>query len=306
MEPRIFSALLKARWNENKFVCVGLDIALKQIPDCVRRESVYTTIYRFNCAIVDATCDIVCAYKPNMAFYGQQGEEGWLALRDTITYIHSVAPGVPVIIDGKRLDIGTTNDGYVDELFGLLEADAITIHNYLGMEAAKPFLDCTDKGIFVLCRTSNPGAGEFQDLMMNIEPRQFAELYLGHAPGAVGFSLKNPMPLYQYVAHRVAAGGSGWNRNGNCGVVVGATYPNELAEVRRIVGDMPILIPGIGAQGGDLEKTVHAGMDSKGQGMIINSSRGIIFASRGEDFAEVAHREAEALHDAINQCRKGR
>ncbi len=191
--------------------------------------------------------------------------------------IHTVAPDVPVILDAKDMDIGNTNTGYVRMAFEYCQADAITINPYLGMEAAQPFLDQKDKGIIVLCRTSNKGSGEFQDLL-----------------------IKSDMPLYQYVASRVA---KYWNKNGNCALVVGATYPNELAQVRRIVGDMPILIPGIGVQGGDVEATVKAGRDSRGQGMIINASRSIIFASNGPDFAEAARRETLKLHNLINQYR---
>src|SRR3989344_1613654 len=163
--------------------------------------------------------------------------------------------------------------------FEQMDADAITVHPYLGAEALKPFLDKRDKGILVLTKTSNPGAGEFQDV-----------------------ELGNGMRMYAYVASQVAYGD--WNRNGNCGLVVGATYPAELEKVRSIVGDMPILIPGIGAQGGDLEASVRAGQDSRGWGMIINSSRGIIFASSGEDFAQAAGEEARRLHDSINQIRQ--
>lgn len=234
------------------------------------------TIVAFNRAIVEATKDLVCAYKLNTAFYEAYGDQGLVALHRTIVNIHANAPDVPVILDAKRADIGNTNAGYVQAAFEFLQADAITVHPYLGAEALQPFLDCANKGIFVLCRTSNPGTGEFQYLSVNGEP------------------------LYCFVARRVA---NNWNKNGNCAVVVGATYPDELREVRGLVGDMPILIPGIGAQGGDVEKTVSAGKDSRGQGMIINSSRSIIFASKGEDFAEAARRETEKLRDLINQYR---
>lgn len=279
MEERNFRQMLEARWAEGKFVCVGLDSDYGQIPEAVRqvvrRGSVLETIFEFNRAIIAATLDLVCAYKPNIAFYEGQGVEGLSALIETTVYIREFAPGVPIILDAKRADIGSTNVGYV-KAFETYGVDAITVHPYLGAEALKPFLDRRDKGIIVLVRTSNPGAGEFQDLRVNGEP------------------------LYRVVARQVA---TKWNENGNCAVVVGATYPKELAEVRQIVGDMPILIPGIGAQGGDVEATVTAGKDSRKQGMIINSARGIIFASKGQDFAQAARRETEKLHAMINQYR---
>lgn len=275
---RNFMDLLRAKWVEGKFVCVGLDSEVGKIPNCKRSDNLANMIISFNVAIVRATKDLVCAYKPNTAFYEALGPVGWVILRQTIRYINHHAPGVPVILDFKRGDIGNTNFGYVKLAFDYLKADAVTGHPYLGREALLPFLDQSDKGVIVLCRTSNPGAGEFQD--KNIE----GEL------------------LYQLVARQVS---QEWNAKGNCAVVVGATCPSELEIVRDIVGDMPILIPGIGAQGGDVEATVKAGMDSRSEGMIINSSRGIIFASSGDDFAEAARRETIKLHEEINQHRKG-
>ncbi len=284
---RNFRSLLEARWAEGKFVCVGLDSDYETIrrnssfsssPDSrVRWPDVSTTIVNFNKKIVEATKDLVCAYKPNLAFYAAYGNEGVAALNQTIVDIHVLAPDVPVILDAKFADIGNTNAGYVKFVFEYLGADAVTVNPYLGHEALQPFLDCKDKGIFVLCRTSNPGAGEFQD-----------------------YQDKGCSPLYQYVAFCVM---NHWNKNGNCAVVVGATYPGELGEVRLIVGDMPILIPGVGTQGGDVEKAVKEGKNSRANGMIINSSRGIIFASSGPDFAEAARRETLKLHGLINQYR---
>lgn len=294
MSERNFMKLLQAKWDEGKFVCVGLDSSLSKIPESVSERVAklkFSTdrsdvIVEFNKGIIDATSDLVCAYKPNAAFYDEHGLMGQSALSQTIAYIRRIAPDVPVIYDAKRADIGSTNLGYVRAAFdnsfiSCFCADAITVSPYLGREAMRPFLDQIDKGIFVLCRTSNPGANEFQDL-----------------PVATDCDLgpRGIMPLYQYVATRVA---KDWNDNGNCALVVGATYPDELAQVRQIVDDMPILIPGIGAQGGDLEATVKAGKNSQNQGMIINSSRGIIFASSGPDFAEAARRETQKLHDLI-------
>lgn len=278
-----FNEMLQAKWNEGKFVCVGLDSYHALIPECVSRScpTVRESVLAFNQQIVDATRHLVCAYKPNLAFYLGNKPGVYQALIETIGYIKTVAPDVPVILDAKDMDIGNTNLGYVRMAFEVCGADAITVNPYLGQEAARPFLDRKDKGIIVLCRTSNPGSGEFQDLNVEIHGGMF-------------------MPLYKAVAKQVS---ERWNASGNCAIVVGATYPDELAQVRRIVGDMPILIPGIGAQGGDVEATVKAGMDSCGQGMIINSSRGIIFASSGDDFAEAARRETEKLHNFINQYR---
>lgn len=281
MNKRNFMALLRAQWDKGNFVCVGLDTDITKVPQCMQCKFEADTIVAFNKAIVDATKDFVCAYKPNSAFYEAYGPAGVTGLRRTIEYINAVAPDVPVILDAKRADIGNTNAGYADAAFKYLGADAITVHPYLGAEALQPFLDCEDKGIIVLCRTSNKGAGEFQDMLSS---------------AMFGYN----MPLYQYVAYQVS---HSWNKNDNCLLVVGATYPEELVQVRSMVGDMPILIPGIGAQGGDVEKTVLAGKDSSGQGMIINSSRGIIYASSGPDFATVARAETLKLHNLINQYR---
>lgn len=303
-----FNEKLQAKWAEGKFVCVGLDSDIEKIPKCVFRRGgasnpFYDAIVGFNTSIVDATKDLVCAYKPNSAFYEAHGASGMDALEYTVQYIHKVAPDVPVILDAKRADIGNTNIGYVDAAFRNVLADALTVHPYLGEEALRPFLDWKEKGIIVLCRTSNKGGGEFQDCkaqLPTLYPGGKHEEFLQFEK-RIGYQLSETcVPFYQYVAFRVA---EHWNTNGNCALVVGATYPEELAQVRRIVGDMPILIPGIGAQGGDVEATVKAGMDSYKQGMIINSSRGIIFASSGADFAEAARRETENLHSLINQYR---
>lgn len=267
--------LLRARWAEGKSVCVGLDSDLGRLPKLGpgKGNPDETSRLAFNKAIVDATADLVCAYKPNTAFYEAQGASGIETLAATSAYIRERAPGVPIILDAKRADIGSTNEGYATFAFELLGADAITVHPYLGKEALKPFLERADKGVIVLARTSNPGSGELQDLEL---------------AGGEKLSLS--------VARRVA---NGWNDHGNCCLVAGGTYPGELAEIRARVGDLPILVPGVGAQGGDAAAVVRAGRDSKGQGLIINSSRGIIFASSGSDFAEAARRETQALDREI-------
>lgn len=290
-KERNFMELLRKKFSKGKFVCVGLDSELGKIPKSVYAYvtrgkkvlvSIRTTIVAFNKAIVDATADLACAYKPNSAFYEKEGVEGLLALRDTVAYIRKVAPDVPVIYDAKRGDIGDTNTGYAASASDYLGADAITVHPYLGgPDALKPFLDQKDKGVIVLCRTSNKGAGEFQDQIVIVN-------------GAC------QIPLYQYVAKQVT---EEWNKNGNCMLVAGATYPDEIREIRNIAGDIPLLIPGIGAQGGNLEQTVLAAMDSCGGGFIINSSRGIIYASNGRNFAKAARDATLKLHHEINNIR---
>jgi len=307
MNNRNFMQMLETQWSRGNFVCVGLDSEFNKIPESAHRGgnecAVHegNTIVAFNRAIVEATKDIVCAYKPNAAFYEAHGAEGSVALQQTIAYIHLMAPDVPVILDAKRADIGNTNAGYVRFAFDYLKADAITVHPYLGAEALQPFLSRAEKGIIVLCRTSNPGAGEFQDqdIWLTDEDQM---LFFGGDDDEDKEREEWPstLPLYQHVAYRVARD---WNKNGNCALVVGATYPQELHKVRQIAPNMPILVPGIGTQGGDVQKSVQAGMNSRGQGIIVNSSRGIIFASKGADFAQAARREAEKLRDLINKYR---
>ncbi len=277
--PTHFVSMLEQCWQQDNFVCIGLDSDYEQLPASVKQAgSVEGALFNFNRAIIDATHDLVCAYKPNAAFYEAQGDEGLRALIRTVQYIKRSYSHIPVILDAKRADIGSTNTGYVRAAFDIVGVDAITVHPYLGKEALLPFLERKEKGIIVLVKTSNPGAGELQDL-------------------PVGDAQE---PLYQVVARHVAAN---WNTNGNCGIVVGATYPADLQNVRAIVGDMPILIPGIGAQGGEIEATVRAGKDSRGWGMIINASRSIIFASRGSDFAAAAREAAARLRTEINRYR---
>ena len=283
-ERRPFRDLLETQWDRGRFVSVGLDPVWDKLPDAIKAgvdggrdtASRAFAIAAFCKAIVDATADLACAFKPNAAFFEAFGAPGAEALSAVIGHIGAVAPEVPVIYDAKRGDIGSTNQGYAVHAFDELGADAITVHPYLGREALDPFLERLDKGTIVLVRTSNPGGGEFQDLLVGDEP------------------------LYRVVARRVA---ETWNQQGNCAVVVGATYPEELAEVRRIVGTMPILIPGIGAQGGDVRRTVEAGRDARRRGMIVNSSRGVIYASKGDDFAEAARQEVLRLNREIESYR---
>lgn len=273
---RDFREILKRNWDTGKFLCVGLDTDYEKIPEAARRSGVRETMIAFNRAIVDATKDVAAAYKLNSAFYEPHGDEGWAVMRETIQYVRENAPETLVIYDGKRADIGNTNNGYVAAAFENLRADAITVQPYAGEAALEPFLAQKEKGIIIWCRSSNEGAGEFQDLMIDGEP------------------------LYIHVARNVA---TKWNKSGNCMLVVGATYPEEMKKIREVAGDVPFLIPGIGAQGGDLEKTIACGKDSRGEGMIISASRSILYASSSADFAEAAGREARKLDESIRAAR---
>jgi orotidine-5'-phosphate decarboxylase len=278
-----------------------LDVELERFPEALRLAAavgpgdsdqghetdeqgyIERAIVAFNQAIVDATADLVCAYKPNSAFYEQYGPAGLRALATTITYIQQRHPDIPVLLDAKRGDIGSTSEAYARALFDVYGADAVTLHPYLGRDSLEPFLSRANRGVFILCRTSNPGAGELQDLRLR------------DTDGA-------EQPLYLAVARLVA---ERWNANRNCGLVVGATYPEELRAVRAAVGDLPILVPGIGTQGGDLDATVRAGLDSARQGLILSASRSVLYASSGRDFASAARREAGRLRMEIERLRGG-
>jgi orotidine-5'-phosphate decarboxylase len=268
------SELLAAHCAAGRHLVVGLDPDLPRLPASLAPGAPPgERVVAFNRLIVDATADLACAYKPNAAFYEALGGEGFAALRETIEGIRRGAPGAAVILDAKRADIGSTNAGYVAAIFDQLGADAVTVHPYLGGEALAPFLERAEKLVFVLARTSNPGAGELQDLV---------------ADGA---------PLYRHVARAVA---ERWNGAGNCGLVVGATYPEELRAVRADVpAAMPILIPGAGAQGGDVAAVVAANRDAGSDAYLVNASRSIVYASAGEDFAEAAGEAARALDAEI-------
>lgn len=270
------SKLNGAMDQNNSLVCIGLDPDQTKLPASVAGKP--EALFEFNKSIIDATADLVCAYKPNSAFYERTGAAGIEQLYKTCDYILKNYPNLPIILDAKRADIGSTNESYAAYAFDYLGADGITLNPYLGKEALQAFLDYKDKGMIILCRTSNPGASEFQDL--KVEGQE----------------------LYKIVAGNVA---KNWNANQNCLLVVGATYPDELAEVRQIVGQqMTLLIPGIGAQGGELEATLKAGLNTDGAGLIISSSRDIIYASTGEDFAQVARAKAQELKHQINKFRQ--
>lgn len=264
---RHFGELIKAQWNSGKFLCVGLDPDVEKIPEKFKTGSVGETLIAFNQYIIDETRDVAAAYKPNSAFYEAYGAEGVAALKETVAYANTVAGEVPVILDAKRGDLENTNRSYVRAVFEVAGVDAVTVHPYLGSESLEPFLERGDKGVIVMCRNSNPGAGEFQDVVVN------------------------GMPMYQYMATRVAA----WNTRGNCWIVVGATYPEEMAKVRTLVPDLPFLVPGVGAQGGDLEAAVRAAKDAHCKGFVIATSRTIIYA-------DSPRAEAQKLHSAIQQA----
>jgi len=259
----------------DSLLCIGLDPDPTKLPATI--ASGPDRLFEFSQAIIDATHDLACAFKPNSAFYESAGADGIAQLHKICTYLHDHHPDIPIVLDFKRADIGNTNEHYARFAFEYLGVDAVTVNPYLGREAIQPFLDYADKGIIVLCRTSNPGAGEFQDLE-----------YGGKK-------------LYQLVAERVA---TEWNGHNNCLLVVGATYPDELAWVRQTVGDdMFLLVPGLGAQGGAVEPTIKAGRNAAGSGMLINSSREILYASGGADFAAGARAKAQAIRDEINKYR---
>jgi orotidine-5'-phosphate decarboxylase len=257
----------------DSLLCVGLDPEPERFPASIR--ALPRAVFEFNRRIIDATAQFACCFKPQFAHYAALGAEDQLLA--TIEYIHARHPHLPVILDAKRGDIGSTAEKYAQESFVRYGADAVTVNPYLGFDSVEPYLKWRERGVVILCRTSNPGARDFQDL--ELDGRR----------------------LYRHVAERVA---QRWNGAGNCLLVVGATYPAELAEVRAIVGEaVPFLVPGIGAQGGDVQAAVRAGRTGDGRGLLVNSSRGILYASQGEDFAAAAREAARTLRDEINRYR---
>ncbi|HEU4817771.1 orotidine-5'-phosphate decarboxylase [Janthinobacterium sp.] len=266
---------LSAAWTaNNSLLCVGLDPDLAKLPAELR--DLPDGITTFCTRIIDATADLACAFKPQIAYFAALGAEK--QLEDICRYVREHYPHIPLILDAKRGDIGATATQYAREAFERYGADAVTVNPYMGEDSLDPYLAWKDRGVIILCRTSNPGGSDLQFLDTDGEP------------------------LYQRVARLVA---EKWNKNGQCALVVGATFPEELAQVRAIVGDMPLLVPGIGAQGGDIAATVGAGQTANGMGMMISSSRAIIYATpqAGEDFADAARRVAIETRDAINQHR---
>jgi orotidine-5'-phosphate decarboxylase len=268
-----FIQALGMAWRRNdSLVCVGLDPEIERFPRHLAGQG--SPIFQFNKAIIDATADLVCAYKPQFAHYAAYEAED--QLERTIEYIHRSHPDVPVILDSKRGDVGNTAERYAIEAFERYGADAVTVNPYLGGDSLEPYLRRADKGVIILCRTSNPGARDLQDLKVG------------------------ERALYQVVAQLAA---QRWNSRGNCLLVVGATYPEELAQVRALVGDMALLVPGVGAQGADVAQAVRSGQTADGTGLIISSSRAILYASQGEDFASAARAATEKLRGEINASR---
>lgn len=267
---------LSATWARNdSLLCVGLDPDLERLPTQLRGQP--DGIVQFCKAIIDATADLACAFKPQIAYFAALGAED--QLEAICRYLRENYPHIPLVLDAKRGDIGATAHQYAREAFDRYGADAVTVSPYMGSDSVEPYMAWPERGVIVLCRTSNAGGSDLQ--FLDVGGR----------------------PLYQHVARLVA---EKWNGNGQCALVVGATFPEEIAQVRALVGDMPLLIPGIGAQGGDIEATVKAGRTANGTGMMINSSRAILYAKPegDEDFAAAAKRVARETRDAINAARR--
>lgn len=266
---------LSAAWvTNNSLLCVGLDPDLARFPAHLQQPGAIATFCK---AIIDATADLACAFKPQIAYFAALGAEG--QLEEICRYLRDRYPHIPLVLDAKRGDIGSTARQYAREAYDRYGVDAVTVSPYMGFDSIEPYLEWAGRGVIVLCRTSNEGGADLQ--LLNVDGK----------------------PLYQHVARMVA---EKWNRNGQCALVVGATFPQELAQVRAIVGDMPLLVPGVGAQGAEVEATVRAGRTANGAGMMINSSRAILYArpNQGEDFAAAARRVALETRDAINCFRK--
>jgi orotidine-5'-phosphate decarboxylase len=261
-----FRQKLEAAWERSgSLLCIGLD------PDPARMA--IDDVAAFNIAIIEATSDLVCAYKPNVAFYEALGpERGYEALRKTLA---AIPPHVITLVDAKRGDVEHTARAYVQAFFDDLGFDAATVNPYLGEDSVTPWIERDGHGAFIVCRTSNPGAPDLQDLPVQTDA--------------------GVRPLYEVVAERAKA----WDARGNVGLVVGATYPGEMRRLRELCPGMPFLVPGIGAQGGSLADVIRAGLDAHGRGLLISASRGVTYASQGADFAQAARREAQRLHGEI-------
>jgi orotidine-5'-phosphate decarboxylase len=265
------SSLARAWERSGSMLCVGLDPDPARLPAQLGRSDDPDTLLRFCRGIVDATAPFACAFKPQIAYFAAVRAES--VLEALIEHIHRAHPGIPVVLDSKRGDIGATAERYAIEAYERYRADAVTVNPYMGFDSIEPWLGRKDRGVFLLCRTSNPGGSDLQAL-----------------------DVGGGEHLFERVA-RLAAGP--WNRNGQLGLVVGATFPAELARVRALVGDMPLLVPGIGAQGGDIDATVRAGHGHGQPGMLVNSSRAILYASQGDDWMQAAARVARETRDAL-------
>jgi len=283
--------LEKAIKRNNSLLCIGLDTDINKIPKHLLGKK--DPVFEFNKAIIDKTHDLICCYKANIAYYSALGTKGLESLINTIKYIHEQYD-IPFILDAKRADIGSTSEQYAREVFDVFDTDSVTVNPYLGADAIKPFLKRADKGIIILCRTSNPGASDFQDLITGVASQ-------AHPRG--GYRLapqESYKPLYLKIAEKVVE----WNKKyENCLMVVGATWPGEMKKIRKIAPKMFFLVPGIGVQGGDLEKTLKNGLTKEKSGLIIHSARAIIYASSGKDFAEKSRKKAIEMRDLINKYR---
>lgn len=288
---QIFRRLAERQWCFHRFLSVGLDCDLAKIPEPYRTGhlSQNLRVSTFAKDVINATRSVAGFYKPNIAFYAELGDDGPSVLRGIIEHVKDHDDSRPVILDYKRADIGATNRGYLKEAL-YYGADAVTVNPYFGEEALKPLFD-SDLGIIVLCKTSNPGSGEFQDRMV-LPHREEAEQW--------GIPLV-PMPLYELVAYRVSRS---WEMRHKCALVVGATYPEQLGRVREIVGDMPILVPGVGTQGGDLAAVMRNGLDENGTGLMINSSSGIVFAENPAAAAVDLHVQINNLQMQVMRERR--
>ncbi|MCB2231132.1 orotidine-5'-phosphate decarboxylase [bacterium] len=264
--------LQKCQQDNKSMICLGLDLDPKRMPSS--HSSTVKGMFDFAHKVIDATSDLVCAYKPNLAFYESLGAEG-ISLLKLIT--ERIPEHIPIILDGKRGDIGNTASHYATFLFEKLRGDWVTLNPYMGYDSMRPFLEHKDKGVFILCLTSNSGSKDFQ--MLEVDG----------------------VPLYRVVAEKV----NYWNKEHNCGLVVGATHPEQLDDIRQAAGEMPLLIPGVGAQGGALEKAVMSGTDSFRKLAVINVSRSVLYASNDQDFAQRARQELEKLNKIVNEIREG-
>ncbi len=276
-----FSQKVQSRWDRSLFLCVGLDGSADKLPSFLASQAGEDGLFEFNRQLIEATAEFTAVYKPNIAFYEQSGPPGLVALKRTCDWLKSRYPEIPILLDAKRGDLANTNESYAAAFFNYYKVDAVTVQPYMGAGVLAPFLDRPEKSVFVLCHTSNPDSAQIQGLTVAATGDYPAE------------------PLY----HRVArlASSSEWNYNGNIGLVAGATFPAELREIRELAPHLPFLIPGIGAQGGDINQVLEYGLDERGAGVLINASRSIIYASKGEDFAEAAAREAANLARAMRE-----
>jgi orotidine-5'-phosphate decarboxylase len=288
--------LLEAARRNRSWLCVGLDPDISLIPSHLGKD--LEAILKFNQAVIESTSDLVCSFKPNAAFYEFLGPKGWEILGETV---RMVPHHIPVILDFKRGDIGNTAKMYAASAFETIGADAVTVNPFLGKDSIEPFLEYAEKGIFVLCLTSNPSSADFQKKMVMLEEPPSVE---GLSPQSKArafaeFFCASAVELYVYLARSAVE----WNRNDNIGLVVGATSPLQLEGIRGVAGDdMPILIPGVGAQGGDLEQALAAGSNMQGELAIINVSRSVIYAGKGEDFDSEVRRAAEGCRDRISEA----